>query len=231
LRRYFPQEKIMHRRQFIAGLMLATAPMAITRTAVAQPVPAGTIPATQYLAMASSGGMFLEETSRDAFAKTQNPGVRRFARAEVLEQVNLTDKLNARAGGAPMAGMAPGGPVGAVVAAPFAVAGAVVGGTAGAAGAVLGLPPGAMTSDAQKAEMAGRLRAMAAGAEYDAMYLQAQLMGHQEAMAIHGSYAQSGDDPGLRRVARSALPLIRLHLSQLNRMQGGGRRGGIADEG
>jgi len=222
----------MHRRQFIAGLMLATAPMAITRTAVAQPVPAGTIPATQYLAMASSGGMFLEETSRDAFEKTQNPGVRRFARAEVLEQVNLTDKLSARAGGAPMAGMAPGtpgGPVGAVVAAPFAVAGAVVGGTAGA---VLGLPPGAMTSDAQKAEMAGQLRAMAAGPEYDAMYLQAQLMGHQEAMAIHGSYAQSGDDPGLRRVARSALPLIRLHLSQLNRMQGGGRRSAIAaDEG
>jgi predicted outer membrane protein len=229
------QEKIMHRRQFIAGLMLATAPMAITRTAVAQPVPAGTIPATQYLAMASSGGMFLEETSRDAYEKTQNPGVRRFARAEVLEQVNLTDKLSARAGGAPMAGMAPGapgGPVGAVVAAPFAVAGAVVGGTAGAAGAVLGLPPGAMTSDAQKAEMAGRLRAMPAGPEYDAMYLQAQLMGHQEAMTIHGSYAQSGDDPGLRRVARSALPLIRLHLSQLNRMQGGGRRGGMAaDEG
>jgi predicted outer membrane protein len=225
----------MHRRQFIAGLMLATAPMAITRTAVAQPAPAGTIPASQYLAMASSGGMFLEETSRDAFEKTQNPGVKRFARAEVVEQVNLTDKLSARAGGVPQAGMAPGtpgGPVGGLVAAPFVAAGTIVGGTAGAVGTVLGVPPAAMTSDAQKAEMAGRLRAMPGGPDYDALYVQAQLMGHQESLALHGAYAQSGDDPGLRRVARSALPLIRLHISQLSRMQGGRGRGGMeADEG
>lgn len=223
----------MQRRQFIAGLMLATAPMAITRTAVAQPMAAGTIPAMQYLAMASRGGMFLEETSRDAFEKTQNPSVKRFARAEVLEQVNLSDKLNARSGGMPQAGMAPGGPVGGLVAAPFVAAGAVVGGTVGAVGTVLGVPPGAMTSDAQKAEMAGRLRAMPPGPDFDGMYVQAQLMGHQEALAIHGSYAQSGDDPGLRRVARSALPLIRLHISQLSRMQGGrGRgRGMESDEG
>jgi predicted outer membrane protein len=224
----------MHRREFLAGLMVATAPMAITRTAVAQPAPAGVIPAPQYLAMASRGSMFLEETSRDAFEKTQNPRVRRFARAEVVEQVNLSARLNARSGGVPQAGMTPGGPIGAVVAAPFAVAGAVVEGTAGAVGGVFGIPPGAMTSDAQKAEMAGALRAMPGGPEYDATYVQAQYMGHQEALAIHGSYARAGDDPGLRRVARSALPLIRLHISQLTQMQGGrGGRGGAmeADEG
>jgi predicted outer membrane protein len=209
-------ENIMHRRQFLAGLMAATAPMAVTRTVLAQPLPPGTISAAQYLTMASSGSMFLEETSRDAYEKTQNARVRRFARAEVVEQVNLSAKLNARSGGVPQAGMAPGG----LVAAPFVAAGAVVGGTVGAAGAVLGVP-GAMTSDAQKAQMAGQLRAMPGGPEYDATYVQAQYMGHQEALAIHGSYAQSGDDPGLRRVARSALPLIRLHISQLRQMQGG----------
>jgi predicted outer membrane protein len=223
LGRYFQElgwENIMQRRQFLTGLMAATAPMAITRTVLAQPMPAGMISAPQYLTMASSGSMFLEETSRDAYEKTQNPRVRRFARAEVVEQVNLSARLNARVGGVPQAGMAPGGPVGGLVAAPFVAAGAVVGGTVGAAGAVLGVP-GAMTSDAQKAQMAGQLRAMPGGPEYDATYVQAQSMGHQEALAIHGSYAQSGDDPGLRRVARSALPLIRLHISQLRQMQGG----------
>src|SRR3954470_15074742 len=125
----------MHPRQFLAGLMAASAPMAITRTVVAQPMPPGTMSAAQYLTMASTGGMFLEETSRDAYEKTQNPRVRRFARAEVVEQVNLSAKLNARSGGVPQAGMAPGGPVGGLVAAPFVAAGAVVGGTVGAAGA------------------------------------------------------------------------------------------------
>jgi uncharacterized protein (DUF305 family) len=160
----------------------------------------------------------------------------------VVELVNLSAKLNARSGGVPQAGMAPGGPVGGLVAAPVAAAGAVVGGTVGAAGAVLGAP-GAMTSDAQKAQMAGQLRAMPGDAgrcrampgdaEYDAVYVQAQTMGHQEALAIHSSYAQSGDDPGLRRVAHSALPLIRLHISQLRQMQGpgGGPRATEADEG
>jgi hypothetical protein len=47
-------------------------------------------------------------------------------------------------------------------------------------------------------------------------------------MSIHGSYAQGGDDPALRRIAQSSLPLIKLHISQLSQMQatmGGGRRG------
>lgn len=205
----------MNRRHFVAGLLVATSPFAITHT-MAQPAPApGAMPAPQYLAMASKGGLFLEETARDGFAKTQNPAVKRFARAEVNEQVNLADKLDARA--PQMAGMAPTpvGVVGGLVAAPFAVAGAAVGTAAG----VLGAPGAAMTSDAQKAEMVARLRAMPPGPQYDAKFVQVQLTGHQEALAVHGTYAQSGDDPGLRQVARSALPLIRLHISQLSRMQ------------
>ena len=103
----------MYRRQFIAGLMLATSPLAITHT-VAQPAPApGAIPAPMYLSMAAKGGMMLEETARDAFNKTQDPRVKKFSRAEVLEQVNLTDKLSANTPPGLMAGaaggMAPGG--------------------------------------------------------------------------------------------------------------------------
>jgi predicted outer membrane protein len=206
----------MNRRQFATGLLLATSAMAITRTAVAQPVP-GAIPAPQYFALASKGGMFLEETARTAFEKTQDPRLKKFSRAEVVEQVNLSEKLNMAGGSrmAPMAGGAPGGLVGGLVAAPFAVAGAAV----GVAGSVVGLNGAPMTSDGQKAQMISQLQGMPAGPEFDATFVQASLMGHQEAYEIHSSYAQSGDDPALRRVARGALPLLRLHISQLKRIQ------------
>ncbi len=63
----------MHRRHLLAGLASATAALAVTRTAVAQPVAAGAMPTPAYLAMATKGGLFLESTARDAFAKTGNP--------------------------------------------------------------------------------------------------------------------------------------------------------------
>lgn len=209
----------MYRRQFLAGLMLATSPLAITHT-VAQPAPPpGSIPAPTYLSMAAKGGMLLEETARDAFDKTGDPRVKKFARAEVVEQVNLTDKLTANVPPELMAGgaMPRGGLVGGLVAAPFLVAGAAV----GAAGSLIGLggQPVPMTSDAQKADMIARIRATASGPQYDAVFVNTQLMGHHEAYAIHSSYAQSGDDPALRKIARGALPLLRLHISQLTRMQ------------
>ncbi|EHP83215.1 hypothetical protein MetexDRAFT_6175, partial [Methylorubrum extorquens DSM 13060] len=100
----------MHRRDFLTTLLTATAALAVTRTALAQPAPAGAMPAPVYLAMATKGGLFLENTARDAHAKTRNPRVKAFSRAEVTEQVNLARKLDPYLGaGAPMAG-APAGP-------------------------------------------------------------------------------------------------------------------------
>jgi hypothetical protein len=206
---------MMDRRNFTLALLAATAPMALTRTAVAQSAP-GAIPAMQYLAMASKGSMFLENTARDGFEKSPNPMIHRFSRTEVNEQVVLSGKL-ARVSGTEPASV-PGGVIGGVVAAPFAVAGGVVTAVEG----VLGVP---MTSDAQKADMAARLASMPGGPAYDVEFVNAQIIGHNEAYAIHGSYAQSGDDPALRSVARGALPLIKLHLSQLARMQAQMSRG------
>ncbi|WHQ68845.1 DUF4142 domain-containing protein [Methylorubrum extorquens] len=225
----------MHRRDFLTTLLTATAALAVTRTALAQPAPAGTMPAPVYLAMATKGGLFLENTARDAHAKTRNPRIKAFSRAEVTEQVNLARKLDPYLGaGAPMAG-APAGPaglVGGLVEAPLAVAGGVAGATVGAVGGVLGVPggrgPGGMTTDEQKAQILSQLSGMQPGPEYDAMFVNASLQGHQEALNIHGSYAQAGDDPGLRRIAAGAIPLIRRHIAQLSRMQAtmGGRREG-----
>ncbi len=225
----------MHRRHLLAGLASATAALAVTRTAVAQPVAAGAMPTPAYLAMATKGGLFLESTARDAFAKTGNPRVKRFARAEVTEQVNLANKIDAVTGGnvavpvgggQPGGGLAggslagPGGLVGGLVAAPLAVAG----GVAGTVGGVLGVPspgsaPGGMTSDEQKAQILGQLSGLQGGPQYDAAFVDASLQGHREALALHGSYAEGGEDPALRRIARGAVPLIRLHISQLSQMQ------------
>jgi predicted outer membrane protein len=225
----------MHRRDFLTTLLTATAALAVTRTALAQPAPAGAMPAPVYLAMATKGGLFLENTARDAHAKTRNPRVKAFSRAEVTEQVNLARKLDPYLGaGGPMAG-APAGPaglVGGLVEAPLAVAGGVAGATVGAVGGVLGVPggrgPGGMTTDEQKAQILSQLSGMQPGPEYDAMFVNASLQGHQEALNIHGSYAQAGDDPGLRRIAAGAIPLIQRHIAQLSRMQAtmGSRREG-----
>ncbi|WP_298965219.1 DUF4142 domain-containing protein [uncultured Methylobacterium sp.] len=228
----------MHRRDFVVSMLSATAALAVTRTAVAQPVPAGAMPTAAYLAMATKGGLFLENTARDAFAKTGNPRVKKFARAEVTEQVALANKIDAATGGSvpvPMAGGAPGpgGVVGGLVAAPFAIAGGAVGAATGVVGGVLGTPggggaPGGMTSDEQKAQIQAQLAGLQPGPQYDATFVGASLQGHQEALAIHGAYAESGEDPALRRIARGALPLIRLHISQLSQMQrmmGGGAEG------
>jgi predicted outer membrane protein len=214
----------MNRRQFTASLMLAAAPMAITRTAVAQTAaPAGAIPAPQYLAMANAGSNLLETTARTAFDRTQDPRIKRFARAEVVEQVNLGDKLNstAQAEGLAAPGTiagAPGGVVGGLVAAPFAITGAAVGAAGNVVGGVLGAPA-AMTTPDQKAQMIAQIQSLPAGPQFDATFVNTQLMAHQEAYALHSSYAQNGDDPMLRRIARGALPLLRLHISQLNRLQ------------
>jgi predicted outer membrane protein len=192
----------MKRRDFLAGLMVATAPLALTRTAVAQaPAPGGAMPTPIYVSMLSRGGQFLEESSRVAFDKTDMPAVRRFARAEVVEQVQLAGDLSANANLATAA--VPGGAMG------------------------MGMMPGGMTmggrpmtTDAQRAAMLAQMQSLQ-GPQFDAAYVRAQIMGHEEALALNSSYSASGGDPALRRIAGRAAGLNRLHLSQLARIERG----------
>lgn len=218
----------MLRRDFLVHMLTATAALAVTRTAIAQPTPSGALPTPVYLEMATKGGLFLENTARDAHARTRDPAVKRFARAEVTEQVNLANRIDGYTGGAPMAAgrAGPGGLVGGLVGAPLAVAGGAVGAATGIAGGALGIPggagqPGGMTTDAQKAQILEQLTGLQPGPQYDATFVAASLQGHREARMIHGTYAQTGEDPGLRRIARGAMPLIDLHIAQLSRLQGG----------
>ena len=192
----------MKRRDFLAGLIVATAPLALTRTAVAQaPAPAGAMPTPLYVSMLSRGGQFLEESSRVAFDRSEVPAVRRFARAEVVEQVQLAGDLSANAGVATAA--VPGAAMG-------------MGMTAGAM--MMGGRP--ITTDAQRAAMLAQMQALQ-GPQFNATYVRAQITGHEDALALNSSYSASGDDPALRRIAGRAAGLNRLHLSQLARIQRG----------
>lgn len=114
-----------------------------------------------------------------------------------------------------------GGPVGAAVGAGV---GATTGSAAGAAADVqatgsvtpirLGVP---LPPD--KMAMLNQL-ASTSGSQFDRLYGQAQRMGHQEALALHSSYAQAGNDPSLRQFAASVVPHIEHHLEDARRLPG-----------
>jgi putative membrane protein len=61
------------------------------------------------------------------------------------------------------------------------------------------------------------------GRAFDRMYLTAQINAHTEALQLHQSYAQNGDDPALRRVAAGAVPVIQGHLDEARRIAGPAR--------
>lgn len=66
-----------------------------------------------------------------------------------------------------------------------------------------------------KAAMLQQLEA-AEGAEFDMMYLDGQIMGHEELRDIHSSYAESGSDPMARGASIVGVTGIDSHLVMLN---------------
>lgn len=51
------------------------------------------------------------------------------------------------------------------------------------------------------------------------LYVDQQVMAHEKALALHQGYAAQGDNPGLRAVAASAVPVIQRHLDEIRRIQ------------
>lgn len=72
--------------------------------------------------------------------------------------------------------------------------------------------PSAMLN-AEHAQMLQQLQ-MQTGAGFEASYRNAQIMAHQEALALHRSYADTGDNSALRGVASQAVPAVQAHLNQ-----------------
>jgi putative membrane protein len=55
----------------------------------------------------------------------------------------------------------------------------------------------------------------ASGGEFDHLYLEMQMQAHQEALALHQSYAQSGLEPKLRAFAKKTSEVVQMHLGML----------------
>ena len=86
---------------------------------------------------------------------------------------------------------------------------------AAAKAASIGKPGG---PNPKHAAMLKELRALP-HATLERGYVDQQVLAHEEALALHQGYAAQGDNPGLRAVAASAVPIIERHLAEIRRIQ------------
>ena len=84
--------------------------------------------------------------------------------------------------------------------------------------AALGAAPGSTPLRPDHAQMLQQLQSMT-GRSFDRMYVQGQIIGHNEALALTNAYAQSGFDTQGRSVAILAVPSIQTHLTILSRLR------------
>ena len=56
-------------------------------------------------------------------------------------------------------------------------------------------------------------------AHMERVYVDQQVMAHEEALALHSGYAAQGDNPGLRAAAAQAVPIVQRHLDEIRRIQ------------
>ena len=82
-----------------------------------------------------------------------------------------------------------------------------------------GLPlPSPSMMDSREQQMMQQLQSLR-GAEFDRMYIEGQITGHNELLRTHQSIAQSGSRPEERMLATVAVPAIKSHLSMLQGIQ------------
>jgi len=82
------------------------------------------------------------------------------------------------------------------------------------------VPPPALNAKHQQ-----MLATVEAAPDFDAAYVSAQLMAHQEAVALFTSYSSSGDVPQLASFAGQTLPTLQMHLDHVQSLGGGAAAG------
>jgi putative membrane protein len=150
----------------------------------------------QHMQQTMQLGMVALESSRIAMNKVRNDDLKRFANFEVQEQTTLSEVLRSM--------MDPG-------------ATAATGSASGQSGQST-MPP--MQMDASARDMMQKMQNQQAGAEFDKMYLEAQLQGHRDLLQVQERYLQS--NPQNREhmnVAKMARGHIREHIAMLEEMQ------------
>jgi len=61
----------------------------------------------------------------------------------------------------------------------------------------------------------------AASADFDRLYLGQQIPAHQAALDLHQSYGKGGDQTALRASANKAVPIVKRHLADAEKMKAG----------
>jgi putative membrane protein len=87
--------------------------------------------------------------------------------------------------------------------------------------ASLGGTPGATPLRPDQAALVQQLAALS-GPRFDRMYVEGQVLGHEELLALNTTVLRSRADPTGVTVANLAVPSIQTHLRVLNRLQQGG---------
>ena len=74
-------------------------------------------------------------------------------------------------------------------------------------------PPPALLPQHQA--LLDQLRSAGSGPSFDMAFRDIQINAHQQALQLHQNYAASGDVPALRATAGQIVPVVQMHLSQL----------------
>jgi len=222
----------MHRRLVLSGLAAAAATPVFAQTQQPAPIQATPQPAqnqsgsaaggiyasagpmgqaeAQHLQQTLATGTVALQTSEIALQKAQNPKVKQFAQFERDEQTTIAEVLRSIQEPAATAssGAASAAASGNASASAFAS-----GGSARATATAPDIP-------ADKAKMMEELQQAQAGAEFDRLYIQGQLQGHQELLQIQERYLQSNSRNREHvSIAKLARGHIKEHLAMLQDIQ------------
>jgi putative membrane protein len=209
----------VHRRLVLTGLAAAAAAPALAQSQQPAPIPVtpqaaegqpalGSGPGStgqmgqteaQHLQQTLASGTVSLQTSEIALQKAQNPKVKQFAQFERDEQTTVSEVLRA-----------------------IQEPGATASGGASAAASGSGARAAATAPEipADKAKMMEELQQAKAGAEFDRLYIQGQLQGHQELFQIQERYLQANSrNREHTNVAKLARGHIKEHIAVLQELQ------------
>ena len=224
---------------------LSAVMLAVATPAIAQMMPGGSMMGAPmstegFREMALMNSSYELTASQIAMGKSRSKAVQRHAGMVMRDHQQVFAALGG--GERRMAG----GPIGGLVTAPLTVAGAATGAAVGAVGGTLsggpvgglqgigtGAQAGARAFDPEATASAGypvtpeqrrmleELQAAPAGAQFDRLYAEQQVMSHRQAVGAFAAYSQTGSDPAVRDFAGRALPTLQGHLAMAERLPGG----------
>ena len=165
----------------------------------------------QHMQRTLLNGMVALETAKIAQEKARNERVKELAKFEREEQEGFSEVLHSMMEPMGTASTSQGAS-GQGTSGQAATSGQAMSGQMAA-----GMP--AMQMEAKDREMVEKLRGMQAGAEFDRMFVQGQIQGHQELLQIQENYIRQGRNREHLNIAKLAAGRIREHIEEFQDAQ------------